>query len=74
MSRRRYRVVDLQVPHFMTFTVPEWLPVFTRANTVQILLEAFTYQQQNQGVRLCGYVILENYLHCILQSPDLENK
>jgi len=54
----------------MTFTVLEWLPVFMRPDTVQILLEAFTYRQQNRGVRWYGYVIPENHLHCILQSPD----
>jgi len=74
MSRSRYRIVEPQAPHFMTFAVLEWLPVFTRPDTVQILLEAFTYRQQNQGVRLYGYVILENHLHCILQSPDLEKQ
>ncbi|WP_369334496.1 transposase, partial [Candidatus Thiosymbion oneisti] len=58
----------------MTFTVLEWLPVFTRPDTVEILLEAFTYRRQNWGVRLYGYVILENHLHCILQSPDLEKQ
>ncbi|WP_243725251.1 hypothetical protein [Candidatus Thiosymbion oneisti] len=51
MSRSRYPIVEPQAPHFMTFTVLEWLPVFTRPDTVQILLEAFTYRQQNRGVR-----------------------
>ncbi|WP_133510942.1 REP-associated tyrosine transposase [Candidatus Thiosymbion oneisti] len=74
MSRSRYRIVEPQAPHFMTFTVLEWLPVFTRPDTVEILLEAFTYRRQNWGVRLYGYVILENHLHCILQSPDLEKQ
>jgi REP element-mobilizing transposase RayT len=58
----------------MTFTVLEWLPVFTRPDTVQIVLEAFTFRQQNPDFRLYGYVILENHLHCIVQSPDLEKQ
>jgi len=68
MSRSRYRIVEPQAPHFMTFTVLEWLPVFTRPDTVQILLEAFTYRQQNRGGRWYGYVSLENHLHCIHSS------
>ena len=49
-------------------------PVFTHPDTVQILPEAFTYRQQNRGVRLYDDVILENHLHCILQSPSLEKQ
>jgi len=74
MSRSRYLIVESQAPHFMTFTVREGLPVFTRPGTVQIRLEAFTDRQQNRGVRLYGDVIFENHRHGILQSPDRENK
>ena len=71
MSRSRYRVVEPDAPHFLTLTVLEWLPVFTRPDTVNIILEAFTFRQQNPTFRVYGYVILENHLHCILQAPDL---
>ena|GEM_PF-2207043 len=57
----------------MTFTVLEWLPVFTRPDTVRILPEAFAYRQQNQGVRLYGYVIPENHPHCIFFSRRIRN-
>jgi len=49
MSRSRYPIVEPRAPHFMTPTVLERLPVFTRPDTVRILLEAFTYRQQNRG-------------------------
>ncbi|MDM8558850.1 hypothetical protein [Candidatus Parabeggiatoa sp. HSG14] len=74
MGRSRYRIVQDNAPHFMTCTVLEWLPVFTRQETVQILLEAFTFRQQNHDFRLYGYVILENHLHCIIQSPELQKQ
>jgi|GEM_PF-2226040 len=31
-------------------------------------------RNRDQGVRLYGDVILENHLHCILQSSDLEKE
>ncbi len=71
MGRSRYRVAEEGAPHFLTFTVLEWLPVFTRPETVSILLEAFTFRQQEPEFRLYGYVILENHLHCIVQAPEL---
>ncbi|WP_165741663.1 hypothetical protein [Candidatus Thiosymbion oneisti] len=39
MSRSRYPIVEPRAPHFVTFTVLERLLVFTRPDTVQILLE-----------------------------------
>ncbi|MBV5329948.1 MAG: hypothetical protein JZU65_20375 [Chlorobium sp.] len=55
----------------MTFTVLNWLPVFTRPGTVHIILDALNWRQCHKGVKVYGYVILENHMHCILQAPDL---
>ena len=71
MGRSRYTITEPAAPHFMTCTVLEWLPVFTRPETVQILLDCWRYQQQHAGLRLYGYVVLENHLHFIAQADDL---
>ena len=55
----------------MTCTLINWTPIFTRPATVQILLDTFTHLQQSEGLKLYGYVILENHLHCIAQSGNL---
>jgi REP element-mobilizing transposase RayT len=71
MARSRYTIVDATQPHFLTCTVVEWLPLFTRPALVNIVLEAWRFQQANQGLRLYGYVVLENHLHFLAQAPDL---
>ena len=71
MGRSRYKIVDPASPHFMTCTVLEWLPVFTRTESVQIVLDCWRYQREHQGMRLYGYVILENHLHFIAQAENL---
>ena len=55
----------------MTCTVLEWLPVFTRTETVQIILGCWRYQREHENLRLYGYVILENHLHFIAQAKGL---
>jgi len=72
MGRSRYRITEPDKPHFLTCTVLEWLPVFTRPETVQILLDCWTYQRQEQGLKLYGYVILENHLHLVAQAQRLD--
>ncbi len=71
MGRSRYTITEPDKPHFMTCTVVEWLPVFTRPDTVEILLDCWRYQRENEGLRLYGYVILENHLHFIAQAKNL---
>ena len=71
MARTRYRFAEPDRPHFLTCTVVEWLPVFTRPETAQILFDAWAYQQAHAGLRLYGFVVLENHLHAVAQAPDL---
>jgi putative transposase len=71
MGRSRYTITDPDKPHFLTCTVVEWLPVFTRPETVEILLDCWRYQRENQGLKLYGYVVLENHCHFIAQAANL---
>lgn len=70
MGRSRYQVVDNRLPHFVTCTVLHWIPVFTRPETVEIVMDSLRFLQSD-GFKVYGYVILENHLHMIVQSDDL---
>jgi putative transposase len=74
MGRSRYKRVNNDAPQFLTFTVLNWLPVFTRPGTVKIILDALHWRQQNKGAKVYGYVVLENHIHCILQAEDLKQQ
>jgi REP element-mobilizing transposase RayT len=71
MPRSRYRFLGDDAPYFMTMTVNHWLPVFTRPETVDIVLDSWRWLQQHEDFRLHGYVILENHLHLIARSDDI---
>jgi len=71
MGRSRYTITEHDKPHFLTCTVLEWLPVFTRTETVDILLNSWRFQRE-QGLKLYGYVIRENHLHFIAQAQRLD--
>jgi REP element-mobilizing transposase RayT len=71
MGRSRYQITETDRPDFLTNTIINWIPVFTRPATVQIILDSLAYLQKNEGVKIYGYVILENHLHWIAQSPNL---
>ena len=73
MGRSRYRIVEAGHPYFITCTVVNWLPLFTRPVIVQTLLDSLGWLQQHRALRLYGYVILENHLHLIAQAPELDD-
>jgi hypothetical protein len=71
MSRSRYRILEPQLPHFFTCTIVAWLPVFTRPETMEIVLDSWRFLQKERSFTLHGFVILDNHLHMIAHSPDL---
>ena len=71
MGRSRYKVYEPTHPHFLTCTVLHWLPIFTNQESVQILLNSFTHLQKSDNLIIFSYVILENHLHLVASSDDI---
>jgi hypothetical protein len=53
MGRTRYRFGDQFFPHFLTCTVVGWLPVFTRPDNVQTLLDSWQFLQDHNRLGAC---------------------
>ena len=74
MGRSRYQIFENNAPHFLTSTIVNWIPLFTRQQTVKIILDALAYRQQERGLKIYGYVILENHMHWIAQAENLKKE
>jgi REP element-mobilizing transposase RayT len=73
MTRTRYRFAESEYPYFLTCTIVGWLAVFTRPEAVQVVFDSWNFLKKEKGIRLYGYVVLENHLHFIASAPDLSN-
>ncbi len=71
MGRSRYKIIQPDLPHFITVTVLHWIPVFTRPDTVELLFDSLRHLIVD-GLKVYAYVILENHLHLIVQSQQLD--
>lgn len=60
MGRSRYKVLNVAYPYFHTLTVVGWQTVFTRPESVQVLIDSFIWLKENTDFTLHAYVILEN--------------
>ncbi len=74
MPRQRYRIYSNTQNHayFITCTTIKWLPVFTRADYCQVLVEAWEHYRQKAGLKIFAWVILDNHIHAILSASDLQ--
>jgi REP element-mobilizing transposase RayT len=71
MMRSRYKIVEVEAPQFITCTIVGWLPVFTREKYLEIITTSLAFCRQQKGLRLHGYVILDNHLHLLVSSDNL---
>jgi REP element-mobilizing transposase RayT len=54
--------------YFVTFTVVDWVDVFTRSIYKDILIESLNFCCNNRGLKVYGYVIMSNHMHLIVKS------
>lgn len=63
-----YQIRNQGAPHFLTFTVVDWVDVFTRKVYSDIVIDSLKYCQDQKGLDMFGYVIMSNHIHLIIQS------
>lgn len=73
MDKGGYQIRDQSKPHFMTFTVVDWVDIFTRKNYRDIVIESLKFCQKQKGLILHGYVLMRkaapsNHIHVIFQA------
>ncbi|NGP86967.1 REP-associated tyrosine transposase [Fodinibius halophilus] len=72
MARTSYKVYETQYPYFITISIVDWLPVFSITDAAEIILESLAFHQNKRGLTLYAYVIMENHMHLIAQSDQLQ--
>lgn len=71
MPRSRYTVFEADAPHFLTCTIIGWLPLFSRREAAEQVLDSLRFLQDNGRLAVYGYVLLETHLHLIASAHDL---
>jgi REP element-mobilizing transposase RayT len=69
--RDRYKITQKDGIHFLTSTIVEFLPVFTSSVYFQIIIESFKHCQRQKGLKIFGYVIMDNHFHLVAAAEDL---
>jgi putative transposase len=65
---QKYVIADQKAVHFVTFTVHQFVDVFTRELYINILLASIKHCQQAKGLNAYAWVIMTNHAHFIFDS------
>jgi putative transposase len=67
-----YRVYDQYGLYFVTFTVHQWVDVFSRRVYADMLLDNLRYCQQHKGLKIYSWVIMSNHCHLIIRTEGFK--
>jgi putative transposase len=62
----KYKIRDQNAIYYVTFTVVDWLDVFTRREYRDIFLDSIRYCQKHKGLEVCAYCIMSSHIHMII--------
>jgi len=68
MSGDRYLIVNQNDLYFVTFTVVEWVDIFTRKDYKIIITDALNYCIEQKGLECFAWVIMSNHIHLIVRA------
>ena len=70
METGGYKIRDQSKPHYVTFTVVDWVDIFTRQIYRDLIVENLSFCIKEKGLVVFGYVIMSNHMHLIIQSDN----
>ena len=70
MSGDRYFIRDQNAIYFLTFTVIEWLDVFSRLNHKNVVVDALNYCVQKKGLNVHAWCLMTSHLHLIASARE----
>jgi putative transposase len=65
-----YTIHDQSGVYFVTFTVHQWVDVFTRNEYSEILIDNLNYCISYKGLMVFGWVIMSNHMHLIVKAKN----
>jgi len=68
MSGDRYYIQDQNGIHFLTFTVTEWIDVFTRKEYKYVITDSLNYCTDEKGLECFAWVLMSNHMHLVART------
>jgi REP element-mobilizing transposase RayT len=63
-----YQITDQEGLHYLTFTIVDWIDIFSRQIYRDIIIDSLNYCNKEKGLDIFAFVIMTNHIHLIAQS------
>ena len=63
---RKYKIRDQSYPHFVSFSVIQWIDLFIRPQYAEVLIESLSYCQKEKGLIVYAWCIMPSHVHLII--------
>lgn len=70
MARSRYRTDPEITAYFITNTIVEWIPLFSRPELAQIVIDSLNFLHKNNRMYIHAYVLMEDHMHLISSADN----
>lgn len=64
------QIADQRSLYFLTFTVVDWVDLFSSKACRDILMESLRHCCDHKGLWVFGYVVMTNHMHLIAKSSS----
>lgn len=65
-----FQIRNIYRPHFITFSVVEWVDVFSRKLYADIFIDSLKFCQGNKGLILSAWCLMTNHVHMIASAHN----
>ena len=65
-----YRIHKQDAAYFVTFTVVDWIDLFTRPEYKYFLCESLNYCIRKKSLKIFSYVMMTNHIHLLCRAEE----
>jgi putative transposase len=70
MSADNYFIKDQNATYFLTFTIVDWVDVFTRKEYKSVIVDSLNHCIENKGLEVFAWCLMSNHLHLVCRANE----
>ncbi len=70
MSADNYFITDQNAIYFLTFTVEDWIDVFTRKEYKIVIADSLNYCIAKKGLEVFAWCLMSNHIHLVVRAKE----
>ena len=70
MTAENYFIKDQHAVYYLTFTVVDWVDVFTREAYKAVIAESLNYCIWHKGLEVFAWCLMSNHLHLVCRATE----